>query len=68
MVFIQFVFFTLCTLIHKDANNTAHIMFRSALVFPGTHNIYHALSRAQLPERDVTFSERQSFKKDCIRQ
>lgn len=36
MVFIQFIFFTLCTLIHKDANNAAHIMFRSALVFPGT--------------------------------
>lgn len=53
MVFIQFIFNTLCTLIHKDADIQL-IMLHSALVFQG--NMHHALSRTELRERENVFS------------
>lgn len=55
MVFIQFIFYTLCTLIHKDANIQLILCF--TLHWFSRGNIYHALSHTELPKREITFSE-----------
>lgn len=53
MVFIQFIFFTLCTLIHKDANIQLVLYF--TLHWFSRGNIYHAPSHSHLPKREITF-------------
>lgn len=59
MVFIQFIFYTLCTLIYKDADIQLTLCF--ALHWFFRRNIHHTLPHTELPERDITFPELYSF-------
>lgn len=48
MIFIPFIFHTLCTLIQADADYTARIMFHSASVFLGNFYLSHSPSLTKL--------------------